>query len=184
MKKLWCYYWAWLGLSLGPNIRADPLQNKVITDYYTAFLNITYFDGDRGVFHTERTETGRFSTNVPKDFSGQVVILANQKDTNESEAIYTGTIFRYIRDFRNFQVRHFVLWELTIHKKFYWMIFFTKRNVFWWFYRYFPHRIQRYDRWIPALFWHRFLLMWCLMPLINVWLVDDELELILKWNEN
>ena len=93
MKKLWCYYWAWLGLSLGPNIRADPLQNKVITDYYTAFLNITYFDGDRGVFHTERTETGRFSTNVPKDFSGQVVILANQKDTNESEAIYTGMIF-------------------------------------------------------------------------------------------
>ena len=93
MKKFWCYYWAWLGLSLGPNIRADPLQNKVITDYYTAFLNITYFDGDRGVFHTERTETGRFSTNVPKDFSGQVVILANQRDTNESEAIYTGMIF-------------------------------------------------------------------------------------------
>ena len=94
MKKLHlCYYWACLGLCMGPNIRADPLQNKVITDYYTAFLNITYFDGDRGVFHTERTETGRFSTNVPKDFSGQVVILANQRETNESEAIYTGMIF-------------------------------------------------------------------------------------------
>eukprot|EP00093_Oithona_nana_P001479 01479.XXX_2201_3897_1 [CDS] Oithona nana genome sequencing. len=91
MKKLHlCYYWACLGLCMGPNIRADPLQNKVITDYYTAFLNITYFDGDRGVFHTERTETGRFSTNIPKDFSGQVVIMANKRDTNESEAIYTG----------------------------------------------------------------------------------------------
>ena len=109
MKKLHlCYYWACLGLCMGPNIRADPLQNKVITDYYTAFLNITYFDGDRGVFHTERTETGRFSTNIPKDFSGQVVIMANKRDTNESEAIYTGMIDKVIeiRDFlQRFRVK-------------------------------------------------------------------------------
>ena len=62
--------------------------------------------------------------------------------------------------------------------------FFTKRNVFLWFYRYFLPRIQWYDHRIPALFLNRFLLMWCLMQLINVWLVNDELELILKWKEN
>ena len=73
--------------------QADVIQrNKVITDYFTAFLNITYFDQDRGVFHTERTETGRFSTNTPKDFSGKVVIITNQKESNESETIYTGII--------------------------------------------------------------------------------------------
>ena len=86
MKKIELFS---LLLALG-QIKADPLKNKVITDYYTAFLNITYFDEDRGVFHTERTETGRFSTNTPKDFSGQVVIIANVKDSNESEPIYTG----------------------------------------------------------------------------------------------
>ena len=46
-----------------------------LTEYYTAFLNISYFDKERGVFHTEKTETGRFSTNAPKDFKGVVVTL-------------------------------------------------------------------------------------------------------------
>ena len=90
MKKIELCWGLSLLLAVLGQIKADPLKNKVITDYYTAFLNITYFDEDRGVFHTERTETGRFSTNTPKDFSGQVVIIANVKDSNESEPIYTG----------------------------------------------------------------------------------------------
>ena len=48
-----------------------------VTEYYTAFLNISYFDKNRGVYHTEKTETGRYSTNIPKDFFGTVVPLVS-----------------------------------------------------------------------------------------------------------
>ncbi len=49
--------------------------NGGISEYYTAFLNISYFDKNRGVFHTEKTETGRYSTSTPNDFWGTVVPL-------------------------------------------------------------------------------------------------------------
>lgn len=68
-----------------------------VTEYYTAFLNISYFDKNRGVYHTEKTETGRYSTSFPKDFFGTVVPLlsnftalqkANQSDLPDTQYEY------------------------------------------------------------------------------------------------
>jgi len=56
-----------------------------VTEYYTAFLNISYFDKNRGVYHTEKTETGRYSTNVPKDFYGTVVPLVSNFSVVQTE---------------------------------------------------------------------------------------------------
>ena len=73
-----------------------------VTEYYTAFLNISYFDKNRGVYHTEKTETGRYSTNIPKDFFGTVVPLvsnftviqkANKSDLPDIHYEITGMLF-------------------------------------------------------------------------------------------
>lgn len=50
-------------------------EKSGVTEYYTAFLNISYFDKNRGVYHTEKTETGRYSTTAHKNFHGAVVPL-------------------------------------------------------------------------------------------------------------
>jgi len=63
-----------------------------VTEYYTAFLNISYFDKNRGVYHTEKTETGRYSTNVPKDFYGTVVPLVSNFSVVQTENKSTRTI--------------------------------------------------------------------------------------------
>jgi len=63
-----------------------------VTEYYTAFLNISYFDKNRGVYHTEKTETGRYSTNVPKDFYGTVVPLVSNFSVDQTENKSTRTI--------------------------------------------------------------------------------------------
>ena len=63
-----------LPLTLGASVAPGGPEGGMV-EYFTAFLNISYFDKTRGVFHTEKTETGRFSTNFPKDFHGVVVPL-------------------------------------------------------------------------------------------------------------
>ena len=41
--------------------------------YRTAYLNISYVDTDRNVWHTERTETGRFSKEGIREVAGIAV---------------------------------------------------------------------------------------------------------------
>lgn len=73
------YFAATLLLYSSTNVLAASTRTgeteKGVTEYYTAYLNISYFDKSRGVFHTERTETARYSTNKPTDFYGVVVPL-------------------------------------------------------------------------------------------------------------
>ena len=44
-------------------------------DYYTCFINVSYVIKERGVFHTERTETGRFSTGRVGLAAGMAVVI-------------------------------------------------------------------------------------------------------------
>ena len=41
--------------------------------YWTAFLNISYVDSERQVWHTERSETGRFGSNGVREAAGVAV---------------------------------------------------------------------------------------------------------------
>ena len=43
------------------------------SQYWTAFLNISYVDSGRQVWHTERSETGRFGSNGVKEATGIAV---------------------------------------------------------------------------------------------------------------
>ena len=43
------------------------------SQYWTAFLNISYVDSGRQVWHTERSETGRFGSNGVKEAAGVAV---------------------------------------------------------------------------------------------------------------
>ncbi len=45
------------------------------SQYWTAYLNVSYTDSDRNVWHTERTETGRFGSGGPKPGRGVAVEL-------------------------------------------------------------------------------------------------------------
>ena len=66
-------------------------NNGGVIEYFTAFLNISYFDMDRGIFHTEKTETGRFSTNFPKEFHGVVVPLVSNITTSADNKTIFGS---------------------------------------------------------------------------------------------
>ena len=59
-------------------------EERITSEYFTAFINISYYDHDRGVLHTERTETGRFSSNPAKEVSGVIVELLSNI-TNPSD---------------------------------------------------------------------------------------------------
>ena len=48
---------------------------KVTSEYYTAFLNISYVNKEGSKFVTERTETGRFSSGSVKEVAGVAVEL-------------------------------------------------------------------------------------------------------------
>ncbi len=69
---------------LGANIRNNI---QVTSEYYTAFLNISYLDKERGVIHTERTETGRFSSSGSfKEVAGLAVeLVANVTVDDDGE---------------------------------------------------------------------------------------------------
>ena len=59
-------------------------EERITSEYFTAFINISYYDHTRGVLHTERTETGRFSSNPAKEVSGVIVELLSNI-TNPSD---------------------------------------------------------------------------------------------------
>ena len=55
---------------------ASPSSSQGInftSEYWTAFLNISYVDSGRQVWHTERSETGRFGSNGVKEAAGVAV---------------------------------------------------------------------------------------------------------------
>ena len=109
MQVIFSTIWLWPTLTWAASV-SNTVSDKTIstsahtdgvTEYYTAFLNISYFDKNRGVYHTEKTETGRFSTNIPKDFFGTVVPLvsnftviqkANKSDLPDIQYEITGTV--------------------------------------------------------------------------------------------
>jgi hypothetical protein len=79
-------------------------DEKVTSEYYTAFLNISFLDETRGVLHTERTETGRFSSSSVKEVAGIVVeLVSNLTETiiegsdNQVDHVldYSGNIFYF-----------------------------------------------------------------------------------------
>ena len=51
------------------------LMERITSEYFTSFINVSYYDHHRGIFHTERTETGRFSSNSAQEVSGLIVEL-------------------------------------------------------------------------------------------------------------
>ena len=52
------------------------------SQYWTAFLNISYVDSGRQVWHTERSETGRFGSNGVKEAAGVAVeIISSVQNT-------------------------------------------------------------------------------------------------------
>jgi len=59
-------------------------EERITSEYFTAFINISYYDHNHGVLHTERTETGRFSSNPAKEVSGVIVELLSNI-TNPSD---------------------------------------------------------------------------------------------------
>jgi len=93
MQVIFSTIWLWPTLTWAASV-SNTVSDKTIstsahtdgvTEYYTAFLNISYFDKNRGVYHTEKTETGRYSTNVPKDFYGTVVPLVSNFTVVQTE---------------------------------------------------------------------------------------------------
>jgi len=93
MQVIFSTIWLWPTLTWAASV-SNTVSDKTIstsahtdgvTEYYTAFLNISFFDKNRGVYHTEKTETGRYSTNVPKDFYGTVVPLVSNFTVVQTE---------------------------------------------------------------------------------------------------
>lgn len=54
-----------------------------VSSYWTAYLNISYVDKDRQVWHTERTETGRFSSSGAKEAAGVAVEITSEDDPED-----------------------------------------------------------------------------------------------------
>jgi len=93
MQVIFSTIWLWPTLTWAASV-SNTVSDKTVsssahtdgvTEYYTAFLNISYFDKNRGVYHTEKTETGRYSTNIPKDFYGTVVPLVSNFTVVQTE---------------------------------------------------------------------------------------------------
>ena len=68
MQVIFSTIWLWPTLTWAASV-SNTVSDKTIstsahtdgvTEYYTAFLNISFFDKNRGVYHTEKTETGRY----------------------------------------------------------------------------------------------------------------------------
>ena len=58
-----------------PTIVNSPSSQGInfTTQYWTAFLNISYLDSERQVWYTERSETGRFGSNSVREAAGVAV---------------------------------------------------------------------------------------------------------------
>ena len=63
-------------------------------EYWKAFLNVSYLDTERNVWHTERAETGRYSSGNNNDVSGVVIEMETVEPFEESSVrgddVYTG----------------------------------------------------------------------------------------------
>ena len=68
---------------------ASPSSQSInfTTQYWTAFLNISYVDSGRQVWHTERSETGRFGSNGVREAAGVAVeIMSSVRDPKRGGA--------------------------------------------------------------------------------------------------
>ena len=64
------------------------LTERITSEYFTAFINVSYVDHNRGIFHTERTETGRFSSNSAQEVAGLVVELISNVTHPDDNTTY------------------------------------------------------------------------------------------------
>ena len=73
------------------------VAERIASEYFTAFINVSYYDHKRGVYHTERTETGRYSSHSSKEVQGLVVeLISNHTNPNDNETHVidrSGTLF-------------------------------------------------------------------------------------------
>ncbi len=60
--------------------------SRFVSQFWTAYLNISYADEDRKVWHTERTETARYSAAGPvaKEAGGLAVVLTAEGDVEDN----------------------------------------------------------------------------------------------------
>lgn len=66
------------------------LSERIASEYFTAFINVSYYDHKRGIFHTERTETGRYSSTSSQEVSGLVVeLISNHTNTEDNSTHVT-----------------------------------------------------------------------------------------------
>ena len=62
--------------------------------YWTAFINISYVhitgNGSKRMYHTDHSETGRFSTSHPIDVRGMAIKLVSEKSdqSNDTDSLY------------------------------------------------------------------------------------------------
>ena len=70
MKTMWPLFLAGAIAFAGA---ASSQSINFTSQYWTAFLNISYVDPGRQVWHTERSETGRFGSSGVKEAAGVAV---------------------------------------------------------------------------------------------------------------
>lgn len=79
--------WALISSETSPNNRAP---YGITTDYWTAFINVTFVDTKNSIKHTESTETGRYSTDIVRAVRGIAVELKGIGENRTEEDKLSG----------------------------------------------------------------------------------------------
>ena len=93
MRAMWLLFLLGAAMASAGASTSSSQGINFTSQYWTAFLNISYVDPERQVWHTERSETGRFGSSGVKEAAGVAVevlsSVQNSKSRNERN-IYAG----------------------------------------------------------------------------------------------
>ena len=93
MRTMWLLFLLGAAMASAGASTSSSQGINFTSQYWTAFLNISYVDPERQVWHTERSETGRFGSSGVKEAAGVAVevlsSVQNSKSRNERN-IYAG----------------------------------------------------------------------------------------------
>ena len=79
---------------IGQVISTSYPKTAINQKYWTAFINISYVhitgNGSKRMYHTDHSETGRFSTSHPIDVRGMAIKLVSEKSdqSNDTDSLY------------------------------------------------------------------------------------------------